>query len=215
MLLGLDAGKRHFAYALIEVTRDTFVVKRIGVLESPVEELTESCITDSVMRFDHEIKDLVGQADVVIFERAVQRPGRTSGSAIEYINIALGIMLARCSDLSVQAIPVSASTWKTALKRAYGNFTISAELFSQVTSGKRVSHKKLSDHEFDALCMVLWICIRCGRDSSRTLEQARTIVDAIQEERSQYAGKRIRNGNARSAATTKRANAKRNKRDAP
>lgn len=214
MLLGLDAGKRYFAYALVEATGDTFVVKRIGVLESPIEDLTESCITDSVMRFDQEICELLKQADVVIFERAVQRPGRTSGSAIEYINIALGIVLARCYDLAIQAIPVSASTWKTALKRAYGNFIVSAELFSQVTSGKRVSHKKLSDHEFDALCMVVWICIRCGRDSEATLAQARTAIDLIQEERSQYAGKRICNGNARSAATTKRANAKRTKQNA-
>lgn len=214
MILGLDAGKRHFAYALIEATGTLFTVKQIGVLGSPVEDLTESSIADSIIRFDHEMSALLAHADVVVFERAVQRPGKTSGSSIEYINIALGVVLARCLDLSIQAIPVSASTWKTSLKRRYGAFETSAELFSQVVSGKRVSHKQLSDHEFDALCMVLWICIRCQRDEALTMEQARIAVDAIQEERSHYVGKRIRNGNARSAAVTKRANAKRTKRNA-
>lgn len=159
-LLAIDAGKSNFAYAALEHKADDVTITNMGLLANPITDLSREGFKSNVQRFDAEIQAVLKGTDLVVFERVIQQPGRTSGSAVEYIGFAMGIVTARCEDMGILAIPTTAATWKRATRRVAGNWEKSAELFGQKIKSKASKANVISDHEYDALGIALWFLVK-------------------------------------------------------
>ena len=161
-ILALDGGKAHFAYASVEVRDNTCSIEDLGLLNSPMSDLTAESVSASADAFMTEMHPLILGSDRVVFERVIQQPNRTSGSSVEYIGVSLGMILAECRDLNKPLVPVMASTWKPMTKRRFVKWTSSAELFDQPPVVKNKKSNIVSDHEYDALGIALWYTNKLG-----------------------------------------------------
>lgn len=157
-VLSLDAGKKHFAYAMLSGTMDapSVRIERVGKLSHTIDDLRECSIVEQSKKFSDEILQCVGNADILVFERAMQQPGKTSGSAIEYMNVMLGMFIQRSVDRGILTVPVAASTWKPTMKRKVPQFQVESAQIYGLRVKKTANHALITDHEFDAVSIGLW-----------------------------------------------------------
>lgn len=153
-LLTLDTGKNQSAYAITCITDNDVVLEDIGVIPA-VYDLTKENIQQNIANYDKNLQALCDNIDTIVFERVIQRPTRTSGSSVEYIGIGVGVLLARCQDHNILAIPTMASVWKTKLRKIKP-WTTSSEIFNFPPIVKARKSNMIADHEFDAASIALW-----------------------------------------------------------
>jgi len=152
-LLTLDTGKSHIAYATTCIT-DEIHLESLGTIPA-VDDLTQDGIQQNIAVYDEALSSICNTIDVIVFERVIQRPGRVSGSSVEYIGVSVGVLLARSHDKHIRVIPTMASTWKTKLRKIKP-WTTSSELFDFPPIVKTRKSNIIADHEFDATSIALW-----------------------------------------------------------
>ena len=156
-ILALDTGKSQTAFAHIELQKTAHLTK-LGILRS-ISDLSPEHIQQSVDTFNQDLLEQITSVDLVVFERVLQRPGRTSGSSVEYIGTSVGVLLARCQDVKLNVIPTLSSVWKTYLRKIQPWVT-SSEIFGFPELVKTRKSNIIADHEFDACGIALWYMLR-------------------------------------------------------
>lgn len=150
-ILSFDPGKVNFAWALSKNTAKKYVVLKYGMLAHPIQNAN----IDSIRDFSKEITLLIEslpETTHVVIERFQTRPrGGKRGGLLEYCNLMIGIVLyisAVCFEHDTHA--VTASTWKSHMKRYYGDNVM--ENWFWATE----KYKTMTEHEADAVGMCAW-----------------------------------------------------------
>lgn len=153
--LTFDPGKSNFAYAYGEDGR----VEGFGFVENVFDRLTDS-VSDQAGRLAQELLALTRRAkpDTIVAERYMFRPGKGVGGTSEFVNIALGILVAAVLPLPVRLIP--SAQWKNHMTRQHwkgqGKFECLEMLDPTKTCRPGGRKKRLTTHEADAIGILLY-----------------------------------------------------------
>lgn len=117
-VVGLDPGKKHFAYAVLQEGR---CIDRGAI--RPIDTLQVRAINDQLIRFSHDVNrvlDNLSCHDWLAFERMQHRPNLGGGAVVEYINLMLGIVIGAARERHIQLYPVMSTTWKSCFVKRFG-----------------------------------------------------------------------------------------------
>jgi hypothetical protein len=113
-IIGLDPGKKNFAYAVLDPTG----LVTTGIL--PTVTTIDAALGPQVARFLAAYRGAAEGADIVAFERMQHRPGLGGGGVVEYINLMIGLVCGEAQGAGAALYPVAAQTWKTHWRKLYG-----------------------------------------------------------------------------------------------
>lgn len=150
-VLAFDPGKVNFAWAVSSNSRNRYVVRDYGMLVSPMRDANIS----SVLAFSQEITQVIishPEVNQIVIERFQTRPrGGKRGGLLEYCNLMIGIVLyISAHEFKLDTVAVTASTWKTHMKRHYGDNVMENWMWATE------KFKKMTEHEADAVGMTAW-----------------------------------------------------------
>jgi hypothetical protein len=138
-IVGLDPGKNHFAYSVIEAER----CKKHGFVHT-ITTLEYKKLGDEVVRFMTDIEALLAEEpDVVVMERMQHRPSSGGGAVVEYINFMIGLVIGAAHQRHTEFFLVMPSVWKTHFARMY-NLNTKVTPFSMATQKMVVKAPKES-----------------------------------------------------------------------
>lgn len=161
-VLAFDPGKSNFAYAFGQ----DGAVEEFGFIEHVFDHLTDS-VSEQAARLAQELLALTAKAkpDRIIAERYMFRPGMGAGGTGEFVNLALGILIAAVLPVPVQLIP--SAQWKNHMTRQYWSKRPGSsqkkekfeclELLDPTRTCRPGGRKKrLTTHEADAIGIALY-----------------------------------------------------------
>jgi Holliday junction resolvasome RuvABC endonuclease subunit len=152
-ILAFDPGKNDFAFAAINQKAK---VCDHGFIRS-VTSLSATDIHDEITRFLTDIDRLLDrhQPELVVIERMQHRPHLGGGAVVEYINLMIGMALTRIFSRGHGILMVSASTWKSHMKRTHG--VKGKDLFTMVGQKMTIKLKPGPDNPEKHKTKGVWI----------------------------------------------------------
>lgn len=150
-VLAFDPGKVNFAWAYSKHSGQKYTVLKYGMLKHPVQNAG----IDSIRDFSEEITQLIQslpEISYIVVERFQTRPrGGKRGGLLEYCNLMIGIvMYISAVANSISTYAVTASTWKSHMKRYYGDNVMENWMWATE------KFKNMTEHEADAVGMTAW-----------------------------------------------------------
>lgn len=117
-ILAFDPGKNDFAFAAINQKAR---VCDHGFVRS-ITTMTPTTLRDEITRFLVDIDKLLDkhEPELVVIERMQHRPHLGGGAVVEYINVMIGMAVAKIFARGCGITLVSASTWKSHMKKIHG-----------------------------------------------------------------------------------------------
>lgn len=186
MILGIDPGKSHYAWAAIE---QDGTVKAVGMLQTPISELVDPHLTRMARAHRLEVQALLRryQPTAIAVERYEIRTGPgakgQSGAAVEYVNCMIGALLMLCQDPFVPVHPVPARQWKVWLAGATtgGKTLESAAGVLGINVTKAQTAVPITDHGCDAVGQGLWLLGqgKQGYDAKALVDRAKASLQEI------------------------------------
>jgi hypothetical protein len=139
-LVALDPGKNNFAYAVLVDGK----CRKHGHIRT-VTDLHYNAVGDELIRFGHDVdRVLTRHTQWLCFERMQHRPRMGGGAVVEYINLMLGVCVAKALWRDARLYPVAPVTWKTALRKRSG---MDKERFCMTTQKLSVRQPPGSKHK--------------------------------------------------------------------
>lgn len=157
MILALDPGKTHFAYAILSKKG----LVKTGMIHNVIDTFSEDNLTLQVIRFIREIKRLFFKypIDIVVAERYQVRGkfGGMMGASCEYISYQLGI-IGCLFKKKAKLYSITPALWKNYMYKTYDfpNKTSLTEVFGFYGLSKNFSTVPILEHQFDAVGIGVW-----------------------------------------------------------
>lgn len=158
MILALDPGKTHFAYAIISKKKG---LVKTGMINNVIDDFSKDNLTLQVIRFIRELRRLFFNypITIVVAERYQVRGkfGGMMGAVAEYLNFMLGIVGALFRKRAKLYL-ITPALWKNYMYRTYDfpNKSPLTEVFGFYGLSKNFSTVPILEHQFDAVGIGVW-----------------------------------------------------------
>ena len=158
MILALDPGKTHFAYAILSKKG----LVKTGMFKNTIKDLSlNDSLNKQIIRFINECKNYTNKYPIkyVVAERYQIRGkfGGTQGASCEVINLMLGIIAYLFRKRS-NVYCITPALWKNYMYKTYDfpNKTSLTEVFGFYGLSKNFSTVPILEHQFDAVGIGVW-----------------------------------------------------------
>jgi hypothetical protein len=158
MILAIDPGKTHFAYAIISKKKG---IVKTGMIRNVIDDFSKDNLTLQVVRFVRELKRLFIKypITIIVSERYQVRGrfGGMMGASCEYISYMAGIIGCLFRKRS-RIYCITPALWKNYMYKTYDYPTKSSltEVFGFYGLSKNFSTVPILEHQFDAVGIGVW-----------------------------------------------------------